>query len=135
MNYKEFAITRPDFSDMLNVRVYKTANNMRKGIIELVNSFDKTNKDNYYDVDGAFCLTVNGAFISYGIIFLCEEFMELKIIIHECLHASFKHDKYINCFEGKYENGHEERLCYYNEWLLIEVLNTLNNAGYKVKRK
>jgi len=137
-NYREFTIERQDYFDTIKVRVYKTARSLRKACEEFTGI-----KGSHSETDGSFASTVpnnptnaegkKDRFM-FGIIMLCEQYMEMQIIVHECIHATFKHEKNIIGFRGNYSNDeHEERFGYYYEWLLLEVLKTLKKAGYRVK--
>jgi hypothetical protein len=75
---------------------------------------------------------------NFCVIFLNEKEMTYNTIIHECIHAAFAHEKYIERFELDYSGedditfgaSHEERLAYYMGWLAAEVLQLLKKQGY-----
>ena len=136
MRHKEYIIERPDYSDTLKVRVYKTA----KSMMQSAKLLDKTDKSPekftaMFHTTHGIDTDKDGMFMSsmYGIIILNEQNMDLANVSHECLHAAFAHDRRINRYIGKYEHEHEERFARYFEWLLTKVLETLKTAGYKVK--
>ena len=127
--YREFIITRPDHSDTVKLRVYKTLRGMTA----------KTKEKNYTAIfqttHGIDC-DDDGFFTSsmYGTIGLNEQHMNLAAVSHECIHAAFAWDRRINRYTGSHEaHDMEERFAWYYEWLLAEVLKTLKKSGYKVK--
>jgi len=142
-NYKEFFITRKGYKDYLSLRVYKTNKAMYAGCKKT----DKHYKYNSPSVPDA------GAFFfpspvskcnktysettaeMYGIILLNEEELVYDLIAHECLHASIAHDRIINRYMNDYynENGEEEKLCCYFQWLFANVIYALKDEGYKIK--
>jgi hypothetical protein len=133
-SYREYTIERPDYSDTLKLRVYKTVKGMRQGSQALQ---EEPHSDEFSAAfHSTFMIQDEGLFVSsmYGIILLNEQNLGMTDVCHECIHAAFAHDRWINRFTGSYDNhDHEERFAYYYDWLLIEVLKTLKKAGHKVK--
>ena len=134
--YKAYEITRPDYSDVLKVRVYKTVKDMHKGAL-------KINKDvASLTFTAAFCATHlirddnYGCFCSdyFGTVVLNEQNLSIAHISHECVHAAFSWDRNINRYYGNHNDyDAKERFVSYFDWLFIEVLQTLKKAGHKVK--
>ena len=139
--YHEIKIERKDYLDTLKVRVYKT-NKM------MVNGCNKTCK--YLKIQKPIGI-YNGVWINvpyakckysnelanplmFGLLLLNEEYLTTDIIAHECLHAAFAHNKYINNYIGKYDKREqEEELAHYFQWLLLNVNYELKKARFKVK--
>ena len=135
-DYKEYAVTRPGFKDGITIRLYKTPRAMRKGYLtEYAKYIRRKNSDSLSDTMGIFfdipplvSDRAGGFFTSerFGIMFLNEQFITPEIIIHECCHAAFSHERYIERFGMNYskdgELTHEERFAYYHGWLAAEVL-------------
>lgn len=143
MNYKEFFITREGYKDYISLRIYKTNKAMHAGSKKL---------DLFYKYDSPPTPNASAFFVStpvskcnktksettaemYGIILLNEEYLIYDLIAHECLHASLAHDRLINRYMLYYykENGEEERLCYYFQWLYANIIFCLKQEGYKIK--
>ncbi|MDR1249317.1 MAG: hypothetical protein LBK63_08450 [Treponema sp.] len=144
-NYKEFDVKRPGFTDSVKIRIYKTPESMRKGYLEEWNKFHphKKNSEDLYDSVGLFYPTgylvadhIGGRFTSniYGIMFFNEKFTTQEIIVHECAHAAFSHEKNIERFGMDYSEDdamiHEERFAYYLGWLSYMALDILKKQGY-----
>ena len=133
-NYKEFTITRPDYYDTLKVRVYKTLQSLQKACKEINKNQDFSETDGA-EINSGFKI-INGINYTpdmFTIICLCEQSMELEIIAHECIHATFTHERNVLRFNAVYiEKEHEERFAYYYNWLLSIILKTLLDNGYKV---
>jgi hypothetical protein len=131
----------------MKLRVYKTMKGLQKGAKALVDITGNPYKQTFENTDAGFWTAPGevlkdkrreGLFTSsmLGIILLCEEHLEMGIIAHECAHTTFKHDKYINRFSGRYENNEdEERFCYYFEWLFLEVIKILKKEKFYIKIK
>jgi hypothetical protein len=142
-NYKEYSIQRPGFTDRVEVRVYKNAQKMRNGnLLEQRKYYKRFNiaPDNAIGIffrSPAFKPKGNENVFSgetVGIIFLNEQNLTYDVIIHECCHCAFAHEKDINCYKMDYGDDadieHEERFCYYLDWLAAEVLQLLKQQGY-----
>jgi hypothetical protein len=142
-NYSEFEVKRSGFTDSIKVRVFKTPESMRRGYLaEYAKYIRHRNTDDLTTTMG-FCFCVppmvsdraEGLFTpeAYAIIFLNEKFITPEIVIHECAHATFSHEKNIARFKMDYHVDtieHEERFCYYLGWLAAEVLHLLKKEGY-----
>jgi len=139
--FNEIIITRPDYSDTLTVRVYKTNKKMMNGCARTCKRCGYNMPAGEYigawiDMPDAKCrrTKLTARPVMYGVMLLNEENMKTDVIAHECLHAAFSHNKYINSYSGNYsDEEHEEDLVRYFQWLLDQVLLKLKKAGYKVK--
>jgi hypothetical protein len=142
-NYREYGIRRPGFMDGIKVRVYKTPEAMRKGIIAEHVKFSKWDNTDLSDTVGMFFYTrplvsdkAEGLFMGniFGTMFLNEKQLTPEIIIHECCHAAFSVEEFISRFSMDYSDdkncAHEERFCYYLGWLAAELLQILEKDGY-----
>jgi hypothetical protein len=142
-NYKEYDIKRPGFTDGIKVRIYKTPESMRKGIIAEHVKFSKWNNEDLTDTMGMFFYTrpmvsdkTEGLFTGniFGTMFLNEKYLTPEIAIHECCHAAFSFETFISRFNMDYSDDpslvHEERFCYYLGWLAAELLQRLKKDGY-----
>jgi hypothetical protein len=148
-NYREFEIRRPGFTDYLTLRVFKSPGAMRRGYRAEYENWFKKFDENGLDAAIGICfktpymenkhnnkelMTCN----NFCIIFLNEKEMSYNTVIHECVHAAFAHEKYIERFALDYSGeeditfgcSHEERLCYYTGWLAAEALRVLRKQGY-----
>jgi hypothetical protein len=142
-NYKEYSIKRPEFTDSIKIRIYKTPESMRKGYLE---ERAKYTREKYPgDLTGTMGLFFNiGYMVSdkidgrftgdvYGIMFLNEKFLTPEIAIHESVHATFTHEHNIERFGMDYSEDesliHEERFAYYVGWLSYTVLDLLKKQG------
>jgi hypothetical protein len=135
-NYTEYVVTRPGFKDGIKIRIYKTPQAMRKGYLaERAKYTRRRDHADFSDTMGIFFDTpslvsdkAEGHFITerYGTMFLNEQFITPEILIHECCHAAFSHERYIERFGMDYSRDgdliHEERFAYYHGWLAAEVL-------------
>jgi hypothetical protein len=141
MNYKEYVISRPGFHDRITIRIYKTAKSMWKGFLTEYARFtrrkihdDLTNTMGiFFDIPPLVSDKAGGLFTSeqFGIIFFNEQCITPEVIIHECCHAAFSHERNIERFGMDYSKNedltHEERFVYYHAWLASEVLKVLGN--------
>jgi hypothetical protein len=141
--YKEYDIKRPGFADGIKVRIFKTPEGMRKGhLAERAKFTRRRNTKDFSDSVGLFFTPgymvsdhIEGRYTGdiYGIMFLNEKFITPEIVVHECTHAAFSHEKNIARFKMDYDTDtleHEERFCYYLGWLAAEVLQLLKKEGY-----
>jgi hypothetical protein len=134
-NYREFTIQRPDYSDMLKVRVYKTVKTMHNGALKTNKDKSTLNFSAMFQATYAIDNDDHGYFTSnhIGTIFFNEQNLDITHISHECIHAAFAWDRNINHYFGNHNNyDDEERLAFYYDWLLVEVIKTLKKAGYKI---
>jgi len=142
-NYKEFFMNRKGYKDYLVVRVYKTNKSMHSGCKKL-DLYYKYNSPPAPDASAFFvCTPVSKCNKTksettaemYGIILLNEEYLIYDLIAHECLHAAIAHDRLINRYMNDYynENGEEEKLCWYFQWLFANVIYALKDEGFKIK--
>jgi hypothetical protein len=142
-NYKEYDIRRPGFTDGIKVRVYKTPEAMRKGIIAEHVKFSKWDNEDLSRTMGMFFYTrplvsdkAEGLFTGniFGTMFLNEKYLTTEIAIHECSHAAFSFEQFISRFNMDYSNDkhlvHEERFAYYLGWLSAEVLKLLKKERF-----
>jgi hypothetical protein len=143
-NYKEFDIQRPEFTDRVKIRIYKTPESMRKGYLAERSKFTKrkttmdlsTTMGLFFDIGYMVSDKIDGRFTGnvYGIMFLNEKFLTQEIAVHECVHTTFTHEKNIERFDMDYSEDwamiHEERFCYHLGWLAAEVLQLLKKEGY-----
>jgi hypothetical protein len=142
-NYREFFITREGYKDYLTVRVYKTCKAMHIGS-KKTEAHYKYKDANAPDA-GAFFIAspvskckktyCESTPEMYGIILLNEENLTNELIAHECLHAALAHERLINRYMLDYykENGEEERLCWYFQWLYANVIFALKDEGFKIQ--
>jgi hypothetical protein len=142
-NYKEFELKRPDFKDSIKIRMYKTPEAMRRGFLAEKARYTKQNDDDmsgtmglFFDTPYMVSDTADGRFIGdmYGIMFLNEKVLTPEIVIHECIHTSFAHERNIERFDMNYSDDgpliHEERFAYFCGWLAAEVMQLLKKQGY-----
>jgi hypothetical protein len=143
-NYKEFDIQRPGFTDRVKIRIYKTPESMRKGYLGERAKFTRrkttgdltTTMGLFFNTGYMVSDKIDGRFTGdvCGIMFLNEKFLTPEIALHECVHATFTHEKNIERFDMDYAEDwamiHEERFCYYLGWLAAEVLQLLRSQGY-----
>jgi hypothetical protein len=143
VNYREFDINRPGFTDGIKVRVYKTPESMRRGYLaERAKFTRKKNTEDISDSVGMFFTPghmisdkIEGRFTGdvYGIMFLNEKFTTPEIVIHECSHAAFSLEENIVRFRLDFNTDtleQDERFAYYIGWLSAEVLQLLKKEGY-----
>ena len=121
------------------MRVYKTKKTMKKGNNEICKLFKYERGSEDYDAVWTDTPNTKCKFtqetarpLMFGVIFLNEEKLTADIIAHECLHAAFSHDYFVNHYNGHYNGDDEERIVMYFQWLFATVLFEINKAGYKV---
>ncbi len=132
-----YKMTRDEWDDCWEMRVYKTCLKMQNGIFELYKQFKtpiphdlKYTKGLVWPVARINDETKMDEGL-FAIMFLNEENLGAGVVAHECLHVAFYHEQYIMRFGMKYkEMEDQERISYYFSNCVRGCYNILYNYGH-----